>query len=52
MTTAEKKRARRAEGSCYRCGHEARPGKTRCYPCAKKDAAWARKQWLRRRVAA
>jgi len=43
-------RARRAAGSCYNCGAEARPGRSRCYPCALRQAEYARKAWPLRKV--
>lgn len=49
--SASRHRARRAAGSCYNCGAEARPQRTRCYPCARKQAEYARRAWPRRKVA-
>jgi len=31
--------ARKAEGSCQNCGHEAMPGRTRCTPCGQRNSA-------------
>lgn len=41
--SASRYRARRAEGSCQNCGHEAIKGKTRCTPCGRRNSAKTRR---------
>ena len=43
-------RLRRERGECQNCPNKARPGKTRCQPCADKQAVYTAASRARRKA--